>query len=147
MPSATADQTRALIRLPLGSRAEMSIAVSDLDGTIIGLYRMTDGTVFSIDVAATKARNVIYFSGVTRQPMDLNGVPLGTAVTNRTIGFGAQPFFPPGINDSSPGPFFNVFHAGRGQSLHAGIPGARTVVAGGESKWRLCSFQDRSRST
>ena len=106
---ATANQTRALIRLPLGSRAKMSIAVSDLDGTIIGLYRMTDGTVFSIDVAATKARNVIYFSGTTRQPMDLNGVPMGTAVTNRTIGFGAQPFFPPGIDGSAAGPFFNLF--------------------------------------
>lgn len=104
-----ANQTRALIRLPLGSRAEMSIAVSDLDGTIIGLYRMPDGTVFSIDVAATKARNVIYFSGATRQPADLNGVPIGTAVTNRTIGFGAQPFFPPGINGSPLGPFFNLY--------------------------------------
>jgi uncharacterized protein GlcG (DUF336 family) len=106
---ATANQTRALIRLPLGSRARMTIAVSDLDGTLIGLYRMTDGTVFSIDVAATKARNVIYFSGMSRQTVDLNGVPLGTAVTNRTIGFGAQPFFPPGIDASAAGPFFNVF--------------------------------------
>ena len=105
----TANQTRALIRLPLGSRAKMSIAVSDLDGTIIGLYRMTDGTVFSIDVAATKARNVIYFSGATRQAADLNGVPMGTAVTNRTIGFGGQPFFPPGINGSPLGPFFNLY--------------------------------------
>jgi len=105
----TANQTRALIRLPLGSRAKMSIAVSDLDGTLIGLYRMTDGTIFSIDVAATKARNVIYFSGATRQAADLNGVPMGTAVTNRTIGFGAQPFFPPGINGSPLGPFFNLY--------------------------------------
>jgi len=83
--------------------------VSDLDGTIIGLYRMTDGTVFSIDVAATKARNVIYFSGASRQTIDLNDVPIGTAVTNRTIGFGAQPFFPPGIDGSSPGPFYNLY--------------------------------------
>ena len=37
------------------SRAKMVIAVSDLDGTLIGLYRMTDGTVFSIDVAATQS--------------------------------------------------------------------------------------------
>jgi uncharacterized protein GlcG (DUF336 family) len=106
---ATANVTRALIRLPLGSRAKMTIAVSDLDGTLIGLYRMTDGTVFSIDVAATKARNVIYFSGMTRQPMDLNQVPMGTAVTSRTIGFGAQPLFPPGINGSADGPFFNLY--------------------------------------
>src|SRR5580700_6927128 len=103
---ATANQTRAQIRLPIGVRAKMVIAVSDLDGTLIGLYRMTDSTVFSIDVAASKARNVIYFSGLTRQAVDLNQVPMGTAVTNRTIGFGAQPFFPSGINASPPGPFF-----------------------------------------
>jgi hypothetical protein len=30
-------------------------------------------------------------------------------VTNRTISFGAQPFFPPGIDYSSPGPFFKLF--------------------------------------
>ena len=106
---ATASITRALIRLPLGSRTRMSIAVSDLDGTLLALHRMPDGTVFSIDVAATKARNVIYFSGPTRQPMDLNDVPMGTAVTNRTIGFGAQPFFPPGIAGSGDGPFFNIY--------------------------------------
>jgi uncharacterized protein GlcG (DUF336 family) len=106
---ATANVTRALIRLPIGVRAKMSIAVSDLDGNIIGLYRMPDGTVFSIDVAATKARNVVYFSSSARQPQDLNDVPLNTAVTNRTIGFGAQPFFPPGINGTSPGPFFNLY--------------------------------------
>ncbi|MGA8223149.1 MAG: heme-binding protein [Candidatus Acidiferrales bacterium] len=105
----TANVTRALIRLPLGSRAKMAIAVSDLDGTLIALHRMTDATVFSIDVAATKARNVIYFSGMTRQSQDLNDVPMGTAVTNRTIGFGAQPLFPPGINGSAAGPFFNLF--------------------------------------
>jgi uncharacterized protein GlcG (DUF336 family) len=106
---ATANQTRAQIRLPIGVRAKMVIAVSDLDGTLIGLYRMTDSTVFSIDVAASKARNVIYFSGLTRQAVDLNQVPMGTAVTNRTIGFGAQPFFPSGINASPPGPFFNLY--------------------------------------
>lgn len=105
----TAFQTRALIRLPLGSRTRMMVAVSDLDGTIIGLYRMHDATVFSIDVAASKARNVIYFSGPNRTAADLPGVPMGTAVTNRTIGFGAQPLFPPGINGSSPGPFFGLY--------------------------------------
>jgi hypothetical protein len=40
---------------------------------------------------------------------DLNQVPIGTAVTNRTIGFGAQPFFPPGIDGSAAGPFFNLY--------------------------------------
>ncbi len=105
----TANTTRAAIRLPLGSKARMVIAVADLDGTIIGLRRMQDSTVFSIDVAVTKARNMVYFNGASRTPTDLNGVPMGTAVTNRTISFGAQPLYPPGIDGSSAGPFFNLY--------------------------------------
>jgi uncharacterized protein GlcG (DUF336 family) len=87
----------------------MAIAVTDLDGTIIGLYRMADGTVFSIDVAASKARNIVYFNSGARTPADLTEVPMGTAVTNRTIGFGAQPLYPPGIDSSAAGPFFNLY--------------------------------------
>ena len=106
---ATANVTRAAIRLPIGSRARMVIAVADLDGTIIGLRRMQDSTVFSIDVAASKARNMVYFNSSARAAADLNQVPLGTAVTNRTISFGSQPLFPPGINGSNFGPFFNIY--------------------------------------
>ncbi|MGA6985280.1 MAG: heme-binding protein [Terriglobales bacterium] len=104
---ATASITRAVVRLPPGSKTRMTIAVADLDGTILGLYRMSDGMVFSADEAATKARNAVWFStvGVT----DLPGVPGGTAVTNRTIGFGAQPLFPPGIDGSGDGPFFPLY--------------------------------------
>jgi len=105
---AAANQTRAVIRLPVGSRARMVFAVSDLDGAILALYRMPDATMFSVDVAVAKSRNVIYFSGATS---DLPGVPRGTAVTNRTIGFGAQPFFPAGIDGSSPGPFFDLYQS------------------------------------
>src|SRR5262249_34545697 len=106
---AQADRTRAAIRLPLGSATRMVIAVSDLQGAIRGLFRMPDSTVFSIDVAVAKARNVVYFSSVTRVANDLPGVPPGTAVTNRTIGFGAQPLYPPGIDTTAPGPFFQLF--------------------------------------
>jgi uncharacterized protein GlcG (DUF336 family) len=106
---ATANTTRAAIRLPLGSKTRMVIAVADLDGTIIGLRRMQDSTVFSIDVAATKARNMVYFNSGVRTATDLNGVPLGTAVTNRTISFGARPLYPPGIEGSNAGPFFNLY--------------------------------------
>jgi uncharacterized protein GlcG (DUF336 family) len=106
---ATAYKTRAVIRLPIGSSARMAIAVADLDGTIIGLYRMADSTVFSIDVAAGKARNMVYFNSAARSAADMTGIPIGTAVTSRTIGYGAQPFFPPGIDGSSPGPFFNLY--------------------------------------
>ena len=104
-----ANLTRAAIRLPLGSRTRMVISVADLDGTIIGLRRMPDATVFSIDVAATKARNMVYFNGPNRLSSDLNQVPMGTAVTNRTISFGAEPLFPAGIDGSSSGPFFNLY--------------------------------------
>jgi uncharacterized protein GlcG (DUF336 family) len=114
---ATANTTRAAIRLPLGSRAKMVIAVADLDGTLIGLRRMHDSTVFSIDVAASKARNMVYFNSNYRTTGELSGVPIGTAVTNRTISFGAMPLYPPGIGANpsptgslpNPGPFFNLF--------------------------------------
>lgn len=106
---ATANTTRAAIRLPIGSRTRMVIALADLDGSIIGLRRMTDATVFSVDVAVSKARNMVYFNSSARTAADLNQVPMGTAVTNRTIGFGAQPLFPPGIDGSGAGPFFNLY--------------------------------------
>jgi uncharacterized protein GlcG (DUF336 family) len=106
---ATANTTRAAIRLPIGSSTRMTIAVADLDGSIIGLYRMADGTVFSVDVAASKARNMVYFNSASRSASDLMGVPMGTAVTSRTIGYGAQPFFPSGIDGSSAGPFFTLY--------------------------------------
>jgi uncharacterized protein GlcG (DUF336 family) len=105
----TANTMRASLRLPLGSTTRMVIAVADLDGTLIGLHRMTDSAIFSIDVAASKARNMTYFNGPNRTASDLPGVPMGTAVTNRTIGFGAQPLFPPGINGTPDGPFYNLF--------------------------------------
>ena len=105
---ATANVTRAVIRLPDGSRARMAIAVADLDGTLLALYRMPDATVFSVDVAAAKARNMVYFSSKAGAA-DMPGVPPGTAVTNRTIGFAAQPFYPSGIDGTAAGPFFPLY--------------------------------------
>jgi len=105
----TANIERAVIRLPLGQRAKFAIAVADLDGSIIALYRMTDSTIFSVDVAVAKARNLAYLASSSVDPQDLPGVPPGTAVTNRTISFGAQPLFPPGIDGSGPGPFFSLY--------------------------------------
>jgi uncharacterized protein GlcG (DUF336 family) len=106
---ATANITRAVIRLPIGQRARFVIAVADVDGHLLGLRRMPDATVFSIDVAVAKARNMVYFSSASVDPNDLPGVPAGTAVTNRTISFGAQPLFPAGIDGTSPGPFFDLY--------------------------------------
>jgi uncharacterized protein GlcG (DUF336 family) len=99
--------TRAAIRLPVGSRARFVISVADLDGSLLALYRMPDATLFSVDVAVAKSRNVIYFSG--NPGTDLPGVPTGTAVTNRTLDFAAQPFYPSGIDGTQPGPFYPLF--------------------------------------
>jgi uncharacterized protein GlcG (DUF336 family) len=107
--NAAALRTRAAIRLPPGRPTRMVIAVSDLQGNQLAIFRMPDSTIFSIDVAATKARNMVYFSSRRLDPRDLPGVPPGTAVTNRTISFGAQPFYPPGIDlGIRPGPFFDL---------------------------------------
>jgi uncharacterized protein GlcG (DUF336 family) len=102
----TANLTRAALRLPEGSRTRMTISVADLDGHLLALYRMPDAAMFSPDVAVAKARNVIYFSTATGE---LAGVSAGTAVTTRTIGFGAQPFYPSGIDGTAPGPFFSLY--------------------------------------
>ncbi len=107
---ARARRTRAVIRLPLGTRAKFVYSVTDLQGNILGLFRDPDSTIFSIDVALTKARNVVYFSSADAHPLDrLPGVPPGTAVTNRTIGFTSQIFFPSGIFNSDPGPFYQLY--------------------------------------
>ncbi len=105
---ATGNKTRAAIRLPVGARARFVIAVADLDGSLLALYRMPDATLFSVDVAVAKSRNVIWFSGPNGSS-DLPGVPQGTAVTNRTLDFAAQPLYPEGIDGTAPGPFFNLF--------------------------------------
>ncbi len=103
---AVANLTRAVMRLPEGSRTRFAFAIADLDGHLLALYRMPDATMFSVDVAAAKARNVIYFSAATGELM---GVPTGTAVTTRTVGFGAQPLYPSGADGTAPGPFFSLY--------------------------------------
>ena len=66
---AEANRTRAAIRLDVtrsppqpGVRTKMVIAVADTAGNVLGIYRMPDATVFSIDVAVAKARNTAYYA-------------------------------------------------------------------------------------
>lgn len=105
---ATGNTTRAAIRLPVGVRARFVISVADLDGSLLALYRMPDATLFSVDVAVAKSRDVIYFSG-TNGYTDLPGVVAGTAITNRTLDFAGQPLYPNGIDGTAPGPFYPLF--------------------------------------
>jgi uncharacterized protein GlcG (DUF336 family) len=106
-------RTRAQVRLPLNSYARMVITVVDVDGTILAHYRMKDSLFDAVDVVPAKARNVVYFnSNDPHARNDLPGIPAGYWVTGRTIGFGAQPFFPPGIDSSvfkpKPGPWYTT---------------------------------------
>ena len=82
-------------------------SISDKAGNILGLFRMPDATVFSIDVAVAKARNVAYYADpVELQPIDkVPGLPRGVAMTNRTFRYLAEPRFPEGIDINPPGPF------------------------------------------
>ena len=57
-----AQRARAQIRRPLGSAAEVSIVVVDLNGDILGLTRTPDAPVFGTDVAVQKARGALLFS-------------------------------------------------------------------------------------
>lgn len=102
-----ANVTRAAIRLPVGVRTRMVFAVCDTDGNVLGLYRMPDSTVFSLDVAVAKARNVAYYADPSKlQDLDrVPGLPRGVAFTNRTFRYLALPFFPEGIDGAPPGPF------------------------------------------
>jgi uncharacterized protein GlcG (DUF336 family) len=92
-------RTRAQVRLPLSSYARMVISVADIDGTILAHYRMPDALFDAVDVVPAKARNVVYFnSSDPNVRNDIPGVPAGYWVTTRTLGFPAQPLYPPGID-------------------------------------------------
>lgn len=108
--------TRAAIRQPLGSPAQITVVVVDLDGTPLGNLRTNDAPVFGFDVAVQKARTAAFFSSpgagaaLRRAGLaiyDTGELPLdgSVAYTTRAIGFLSQPFFPPGIPDTDAGPF------------------------------------------
>ena len=114
---AAANITRAQIRVPFNQTARMVFAVSDLNGNILGLYRMPDATYFSINVAVSKARNVAYYDNPQAlQPIDrIRGIPRGQALTARTFRYLSLPYFPEGINAFPPGP--RIYPPGPGSVL------------------------------
>lgn len=106
------------VRTNPGAPVSMVLAVGDKDGNVLGLYRMHDSPIFSIDVAVAKARNTAYYAdpdpitgglGVLDHVDDdedgIADVAPGTAFTNRTFRFLAEPRFPQGVDGSTPGPF------------------------------------------
>jgi uncharacterized protein GlcG (DUF336 family) len=55
-------QSRAQIRQPLNSRAQVTISVVDTNGAVLGLVRAPDAPLFGIDVSLQKARTASFFS-------------------------------------------------------------------------------------
>jgi uncharacterized protein GlcG (DUF336 family) len=134
---AEAQQVRAAIRLPIGERTKMVFSVSDLNGNVLGLYRMPDATYFSIDVAVAKARNEAYYAdpnalqSVDRVDDNRDGVPdpsvpAGAALTARTFRFLAEPRYPAGIDGTLAGAFSilrdNGINPANAENLGAPIP-------------------------
>ena len=112
---AQAAKTRSTVRHPLNSPAHVTVAVVDVDGSVLTLFRAIDAPLSGFDAAAQSARTAAFFSGpAAGSELQRAGlaafvreVPLdGTvAYTSRAIGFLSQPFLPPGIAASEPGPF------------------------------------------
>ena len=118
-----AARTRAAIRRPLGSHAEVNIAVVDTEGTVIGLFSTSDAPIFGFDVSVQKARTAAFFSGTTAgaqlraaeggrfakfaDAAAADGIQLNGAVafSDRANGFLSRPFFPDGIEGTVNGPF------------------------------------------
>lgn len=119
-----ANITRAAIRQPLGSNARVTIAVVDVEGKVLGLFRTLDAPGFGFDVSVQKARTAAFFSrsdaggllraaglGAYVDRAAADGLLLhgSIAFSSRAIGFLHRPFFPDGIDNTSGGPFSTEF--------------------------------------
>ena len=118
--------TRAAIRLPIDRHVRMVFSVTDKEGNVLGLYRMPDSTIFSLDIAVSKARNVAYYADPAQlQPVDkLPTIPSGTALSSRSFRYLSEPRFPEGIDGSPPGPFSILTDGGTNPltALNIGVP-------------------------
>ena len=137
--------TRAAIRQPQNSAAEVNISVVGVDGKVLGVFSTIDAPIFGFDVCVQKARTAAFFSsalaagqlrgrGMGRyvDAANKDGVKLdgSVAFTDRAEGFLERPFFPDGINDTENGPFsvpeadFSPFNDGLQLDLLLGSNGA-----------------------
>jgi uncharacterized protein GlcG (DUF336 family) len=65
-------RTRAQIRRPLGSPAQVSMVVVGTEGEVLGVVRSRDAPMFGMDVALQKARTATFFSSAGARA-DLDG--------------------------------------------------------------------------
>jgi uncharacterized protein GlcG (DUF336 family) len=96
------------VRLQGGTSSAVIITITDLDGLILGHFRMEDTLTDAVDVVPAKARSVVYYSRPEGPaPQDaIPGIPNGTATTTTALGFLSQPVFPPSIDGTAPGPLY-----------------------------------------
>ncbi|HEX3700093.1 MAG TPA: heme-binding protein [Phenylobacterium sp.] len=152
--------TRGAIRQPADSTAQMSIAVTDTHGVILGIVRAPDASLFGTDVAVQKARTASFMSGAfaasdlqSDPSADVqNFVPLTraffpdasaltgkTAFSVRAIGNLARPFFPDGQDGRPNGPLsrpisqWSIFSTGLQSALIAGNLGQHVAFVSGAS--------------
>ena len=108
-----ANRTRAQIRQPLGSPAQVTISVVNTNGGILGVIRTPDAPVFGTDVAVQKARSALLFSQATAAAT-LNGIggliPAYVTAMQALIG-GALTNGIAYSNGNGPGPLSKAFAA------------------------------------
>jgi uncharacterized protein GlcG (DUF336 family) len=112
--------TRAAIRQPENSAAEVNISVVDVNGDVLGIFSTIDAPIFGFDVCVQKARTAAFFSKATAgaelrsrglgryaDAANKDGVKLdgSVAFSDRAEGFLERPFYPDGIDDTDNGPF------------------------------------------
>ncbi len=135
-----ADQTRAGIRLPLGSKAAVFICVvgnpkkNGVEPPILGVFRTEDATIFSWDVCVQKARTALFFS--TKK----------FAQSTRCVGFLAERYFPPGLDGTKAGPYFGLQESflindyktatGKKNKHNSNVPNGITIFPGGFPLYR-----------
>lgn len=123
-------QTRAAIRVPTNTFAQVTATIVDLDGNIIAQARTPDAPVFGADVSRQKARTALFFSrtdaaakisAITAMASNTSGTFAqyitdsqqfieprvfadGIAWSEVSIGDIARPFYPDGIDGNPNGP-------------------------------------------
>ncbi len=137
-------RSRAQIRRPLDSQAQVSISLVDTYGSVLGVVRSPDAPVFGIDVSLQKARTAAFFSNAraatelaANTNPDINAFLVRartffgstavftgqTAWSNRAIGNISRPYFPDGEVGRAAGPLsreitgFNPFSTGMQSAL------------------------------
>jgi uncharacterized protein GlcG (DUF336 family) len=121
--------TRAAIRIPTNSFAQVTVSIVDLDGNILAMARTPDAPIFGADVSLQKARSAVFFSRtdtaakvnaitypastgpgtfadyITRSQQFIEPTVFADGLAWSLVGIGdiSRPFYPDGIDGNPPG--------------------------------------------